>query len=48
MSKEGLEVDKSKVSTIETLVSPTTVRGVRSFLGHVGFYRWFIKTSPRL
>ena len=28
---------------IETLMPPTTVRGIRSFLGYVGFYRRFIK-----
>ena len=43
VSKDGLEVDKTKVSIIETLVRLTTARGVRSFLGHAGFYRWFVK-----
>ena len=38
VSKEILEVDTAKVSTIETLVTPPTVRGVRIFLGHAGFY----------
>jgi len=28
---------------IEKLPPPTSVKGVRSFLGHVGFYQWFIK-----
>ena len=39
----GLEVDQAKVSIIKTLLLPTTVKGIRSFLGHVGFYRRFIK-----
>ena len=39
----GLEVDQAKVSVIETLLPPTTVKGIRNFLGHVGFYRRFIK-----
>ena len=43
VSKDGLEVDTAKVSTIETLVPLTIVTGVRSFLGHAGFYRRFIK-----
>ena len=33
----------SKVSIIKTLLPPTTVKGIKSFLRHVGFYRRFIK-----
>nr|GEX66997.1 reverse transcriptase domain-containing protein [Tanacetum cinerariifolium] len=39
LSKEGIEVDKAKVDVIAKLPHPTTVKGIRSFLGHVGFYR---------
>ena len=39
----GLEVDQAKVSVIKTLLPPTTVKGIRSFLGHAGFYKIFIK-----
>ena len=39
----GLEVYQAKVSMIETLMPPTTVKGIRSFLGHAMFYRRFIK-----
>ena len=39
----GLEVDQAKVFVIETLMPPTIVKGIRSFLGHAGFYRIFIK-----
>ncbi|XP_049387509.1 uncharacterized protein LOC125851820 [Solanum stenotomum] len=39
----GLDVDKAKVEVTEKLPPPITVKGVRSFLGHVGFYRRFIK-----
>nr|GEW68978.1 reverse transcriptase domain-containing protein [Tanacetum cinerariifolium] len=42
ISKEGIEVDKAKVDVITKLPHPTTVKGIRSFLGHAGFYR-----SPR-
>nr|GEY59672.1 hypothetical protein [Tanacetum cinerariifolium] len=38
-----LEVDHSKVDVIAKLPYPTTVKGVRSFLGHAGFYRRFIQ-----
>ena len=39
VSKNGLEVDKAKISVIEQLPPPINVKGVRSFLGHAGFYR---------
>ena len=37
------EVDRAKTEIIEKLPPPTTVKGIRGFLGHVGFYRHFIK-----
>nr|GEY28759.1 reverse transcriptase domain-containing protein [Tanacetum cinerariifolium] len=43
ISKNGIEVDKSKVDVIAKLPHPTTVKGIRSFLGHAGFYRRFIQ-----
>ncbi|GKD24831.1 reverse transcriptase domain-containing protein, partial [Tanacetum coccineum] len=43
ISKKGIEVDKAKIDMIAKLPHPTTVKGVRSFLGHAGFYRRFIK-----
>ena len=39
----GLEVDQEKVAIIKTLLAPTTVKGISSFLGYAGFYRRFIK-----
>ena len=44
----GLEVDQAKVSVIETLMPPTIVKGIRSFLGHVGFYKRFIKDFSKI
>ncbi|GJX15424.1 reverse transcriptase domain-containing protein [Tanacetum coccineum] len=34
ISKSGIEVDRAKVDVIAKLPHPTTVKGVRSFLGH--------------
>ena len=39
VSKTGIEVDKAKIEVIEKLPPPTSVKGIRSFLGHAGFYR---------
>nr|GEV27616.1 reverse transcriptase domain-containing protein [Tanacetum cinerariifolium] len=43
ISNSGIEVDRAKVDVIAKLPHPTTVKGVRSFLGHAGFYRRFIQ-----
>ena len=42
ISLARLEVDKAKDSIIKTLLPPTTVKGIRSFLGHASLYRRFI------
>ncbi|KAL4281095.1 hypothetical protein GQ457_03G019720 [Hibiscus cannabinus] len=39
ISSQGIEVDKENVEVIEKLPPPATVKGIRSFLGHAGFYR---------
>ncbi|GKB21371.1 putative nucleotidyltransferase, ribonuclease H [Tanacetum coccineum] len=43
ISRAGIEVDRAKINVIAKLPYPTNIKGVRSFLGHAGFYRRFIK-----
>ena len=48
VSSKGIEVDRAKVASMEKLQPLKNVKGIRSFLGHVGFYRRFIKYFSKL
>ncbi|KAJ9541005.1 hypothetical protein OSB04_027511 [Centaurea solstitialis] len=48
ISNKGIEVDKAKLEVIEKLPEPVNVKGIRSFLGHAGFYRRFIKDFSKI
>ena len=48
ISERGIEVDKAKVDAIEKMPCPRDIKGIRSFLGHAGFYRRFIKDFAQI
>jgi len=48
ISKRGTEVDKAKLDVIDKFPPLVNVKGIWSFLGHVGFYRQFIKDFSKI
>ncbi|GKE03222.1 reverse transcriptase domain-containing protein [Tanacetum coccineum] len=48
ISKSGIEVDRAKFDVIAKLPHPTTLKGVRSFLGHAGFYHRLIQDFSKI
>ena len=48
ISQNGIEVDPTKIRVISNLPVPQSQKDIRSFLGHVGYYRRFIENFTKL
>ena len=48
VSSKGIEVDRDKVEAIERMPPHRNIKGIISFLGHVGFCRRFIRNLSRI
>ena len=48
VNRKRIEVDKTKIEVIDKLVPPISVKGIRSFLRHVRFYRKLIKDFSKI
>jgi hypothetical protein len=47
-AKKDIKIDPGKVEAIKKWEAPTTVKGVRSFIGFSNFYRGFIENFSKV
>ena len=48
ISTDGIQVDPSKIKVIKNILTPITLKEVRSFLRHAGYYRRFLEKFSKL
>ena len=48
ISKKEIKVDRAKIEVIAKLPMPKSMKDIRSFLEHAGFYRRFIKDFSKI
>ncbi|KAL9840688.1 putative nucleotidyltransferase, Ribonuclease H [Arabidopsis thaliana] len=46
--EKGIEVDRAKIEVMMSMQPPNSMKGIRRFLGHAGFYRRFIKDFTKI
>ena len=48
ISDEGISMDPKKIELVRDWKRPTTITEIRSFLGLVGYYRWFVENFSKI
>jgi len=48
VSNRDIEENRAKVEIIDRLLPPANVKGLRSFLNHIGFYHHFMKDFSKI
>lgn len=48
VSKDGIQLDLSKIEAVKKWSRPTTITEIQSFLGLVGYYYQFVKDFSKI